>query len=210
MPVEDPCIPWYFPKNDSDSLRLCNPWEARVYESFMTEMPLQLCDKCLPDCSTTIYSAYSTAAPIKRCDFKNFGISFLCQIDVPFQPALYGQNVVDQYLSDINEVPDVISTLVQSNTRIFADARSSGRQIFEATNKMSPTYDAYKKDIAIVNFFFETNTIFAYERDLKLTLIQYISQIGGLFGLFLGFSLISAFEIIFWFAIKFTRELSIF
>ena len=85
--------------------------------------------------------------------------------------------------------------------------KSSGNPIFKATNTESPSYDAYEKDIAMVTFFFETTTVFEYAREQRLTLIQYISQIGGLMGLFTGCSFISAVEILYWFTVKYFRNL---
>ena len=39
-----------------------------------------------------------------------------------------------------------------------------------------------------------------------MTLVDYISQIGGLLGLFIGFSLISAIEIVYWLTFRFLRN----
>ena len=37
-----------------------------------------------------------------------------------------------------------------------------------------------------------------YEKSKKMTIFDFIADLGGLFGLCLGFSIISCFEIIFW------------
>ena len=49
--------------------------------------------------------------------------------------------------------------------------------------------------------------ILEYERGLKMTAIDFISSLGGLFGLFLGFSLLSFVEIIYWFIVVFGRQM---
>jgi hypothetical protein len=72
---------------------------------------------------------------------------------------------------------------------------------------MDPTYDAYTKDIAMVTFFFQTTTVFEYTRDQRMTLIQYISQMGGLLGLCTGFSFISGVEMIYWFTVRLGRNM---
>ena len=46
-----------------------------------------------------------------------------------------------------------------------------------------------------------------YERSLRMTEIDFISALGGVFGLFLGFSLISFVEIIYWFCVVLIRRL---
>ena len=156
-----------------------------------------------------------------RCDYKNLGVSFLCtfedQIDgKQIQPPIWAQNVLKQYMDEIKYIPDYLSTLEsRSNKRVFADEKASGKQIFEAANsdldshgeKIPKSYDAYDKDIAMVTFFFETSTVFEFSRDQRMTMVGYISQLGGLLGLFMGFSFISAFEILYWCTIRFTRNM---
>ena len=92
--------------------------------------------------------------------------------------------------------------------RRYADKdKASGNPVFSATNDKSPTYDAYQKDIAMVTFFFESPTIMEYSRQVKMTLIGYISQMGGLLGLWMGFSFISAIEILYWCTIRLARSM---
>ena len=94
------------------------------------------------------------------------------------------------------------------NSFFFADeTKVGGKPVFTAKNEESSSYDAYEKDIAMVTFFFESTTAFEYSRDERMTLIQYISQIGGLMGLCIGFSFISAVEIVYWFTIRYFRNL---
>ena len=81
-----------------------------------------------------------------------------------------------------------------------------GNVVFSASLENNSKYDAYEKDIAMVTFFFETPTLFEYTREERMTLIQYISQIGGLLGLCLGFSFISGVEIIYWMTIRLIRN----
>ena len=106
----DPCIPWYFPVNDTSKIRLCDPWEARKFRHSMNSIPYDECESCLPDCNTVMYTASVTAAPFRRCDYKNLGVSFLCtfedQIDgKQIQPPIWAQNVLKQYLDEIDYIP---------------------------------------------------------------------------------------------------------
>ena len=45
MNVSDPCLPWYFPINDKDNARLCDPWEAREFRgnAFFHSMTMTSC-----------------------------------------------------------------------------------------------------------------------------------------------------------------------
>ena len=81
-----------------------------------------------------------------------------------------------------------------------------GNVVFSASLENNSKYDAYEKDIAMVTFLVETPTLFEYTREERMTLIQYISQIGGLLGLCLGFSFISGVEIIYWMTIRLLRN----
>ena len=80
------------------------------------------------------------------------------------------------------------------------------------------SYNAFERDIAVVNIFFGRSTAtgcryyndealidsfyLEYEKTPRMTEIDFISNVGGLLGLLMGFSLISLFEIIYWFIIK--------
>ena len=89
---------------------------------------------------------------------------------------------------------------------LFIAGNMKGVRVFPASLEKNPKYDAYEKDIAMVTFFFETSTVFEYTREERMTLIQYISQMGGLLGLCIGFSLISGVEIIYWLTIRLFRN----
>ena len=229
MNITPPCIPWYFPMNETMGTRICDPWEARNFRNLMDNIPDGHCNKCLPDCSTTLYHASVTAAPFRRCDYKNLGISHLCNFDLNMNPPIWGQQVLEQYKEETTEIPDYIRQKVKSQFREFAgtfkvqnylelmikylsfvildDTIAAGIPVFQATNTKSPKYDAYEKDIAMVTFFFESSTVFEYAREDRMTLIQFISQVGGLMGLCIGFSFISAAELAYWFTIRYVRNL---
>ena len=79
-------------------------------------------------------------------------------------------------------------------------------------------YNAYEKDIAILNIFFGEPTVYGellllttsnkislhpeFERSPKMTWLDFISGFGGLCGLCLGISFVSVAEIIYWFSIR--------
>ena len=55
----------------------------------------------------------------------------------------------------------------------------------------------------MVTFFFEAETVIEYVNEERMPVIQFISQIGGLMGLFTGFSFISGMEILYWLIFRF-------
>ena len=48
-----------------------------------------------------------------------------------------------------------------------------------------------------------------YERIIRMTTIDFISSMGGIFGLCLGFSFVSFFELCYWVAIRLTGNMKI-
>ena len=81
-----------------------------------------------------------------------------------------------------------------------------------------PHYNAYERDIAVVNIFFGESTVFGdnlktlkifryfsseFERSKKMTWFDFFSSIGGICGLCLGMSAISIVEFIYWFTVRF-------
>ena len=135
MDASDPCIPWYFPINDTTKSRLCDPWEAREFREQMDLIPSDHCNHCLPDCSATIYQASVTAAPFRRCGYKNLGTSFLCDFEKNIRPPIWGKKVLDQYQAEVSEVPNYIRDKVASNLRRYADPSAAGDK---AINFMRP------------------------------------------------------------------------
>ena len=69
-------------------------------------------------------------------------------------------------------------------------------------NKRLPTYDSYEEDIAVANFYFDGPTGSEYMRDARMTIIDFISQLGGLAGVCIGLSLMSVVELFYWFPIR--------
>ena len=123
MKLEKPCVPWYFPKNDTSGLRLCNPWEAMDFREIMEKTPVSYYSHCLTDCNGFTYHATVTAAPFSRCDFKNIGVSDLCNFDVKISPTIWGESVIDQYKEELEEdkdIPDYIIKQVKTNQRKYA------------------------------------------------------------------------------------------
>ena len=83
-------------------------------------------------------------------------------------------------------------TQIVSSQR-FLNARSFKNDF--VTNSVLE-YDAFDKDIAILNVFFETPTVLEYTTQHSITWFDFISAVGGIGGLFIGFSIVTILEII--------------
>ena len=207
------CVPWFLPGFEG-SYPMCNPWEGRKFVKEMEKIGDAECKKCRPDCEGSEISARISASSFRRCDLKNIDMSPLCTIGTKSNthPPKWGQQVIDEYKAK-GKIPDYIKSSVSTNRRRHikdTDKRkigiNNGREIFAVTNKKEMEYDAYEKDIATVTFYFESSNSFEFLRQSRITMIEYIAQVGGLLGLCLGFSFISAIEIVYWLTFKLSRK----
>ena len=96
---------------------------------------------------------------------------------------------VHREFEDNVHVPDYVKS-IPSSQRVNKDV------VFKKMTGVK--YDAYERDIAAVHFYFETPTVFQYARSPKMTWIDFVSQIGGLLGLCLGFSVCMGVEVLYW------------
>ena len=79
--------------------------------------------------------------------------------------------------------------------------------VFQQKLKQNPTYNAYERDIAVVNFYFGKSTAWEFQRAQSMTIANYIAEMGGLLGLFTGFSFLSAVEILYWLIIPLMKKM---
>jgi hypothetical protein len=150
---EFPCLPWYLP-TPSDSITICDPWEATSFlQNFVVDA--EFCSYCLPDCSRTMYSHTTSMIPLMSCDYTNMGVSFFCSFFplIRPQPTLIADQLKKEYSSK-GRIPDYITKL-ESGRRTFAKVLPRG-DIFTQNDK---TYNAYDRDIALVELYFEKSTI---------------------------------------------------
>jgi len=198
------CQPWFFPMSNDSSIKMCDPWTSNKFFLLMKEkVPDSLCLHCLPDCSSTLYEAKVIAVPFKRCDRSNLGVSRFCQM-ITEQPM--EENLLSQML---NEFTNVNFDGYNGNNRvppyleeIHTSFRRHGYNIF----KKSPlVYNAFEKDIAMVEIIFQKSTLIEIESQVRMTWIDYFSAVGGLLGLVLGMGFFSLFELI-WLCLRITSK----
>ena len=152
--------------------------------------------QCLPPCDETHYTASVSAAPFRGCSNKNLGLTSLCDLEshgdmAEVDPPIWGASVLRQYEAAAEGVPDYIAGAVRTNKRSYSRSPEVGfgsddfnfsllrvrfqinPDIFSASyDDASMTYDAYERDIALVTFYFDTDTVFEYTRCRHLIIIQ--------------------------------------
>ena len=206
------CVPWFLPV-----IRvrhpICDPWEANDFQKQMNLVGNDKCKKCLPDCEGIEIRSIVSAAPFGPCDEKRVG-SFLCLMGtdnskgIP-DPPKWGQSVLEEYKLR-GTIPHYIMSEVKTNRRSYVsrqDEAKEGKEFPLAIENSNQGDDAYEKDIAMGTFFFESSYAFEFFRQPKTSVIEFISQFGGLLGLCMGFSFISVIELIYWMTLKLFRNL---
>ena len=204
MNVSDVCVPWYLPAQDSLSDRMCSPHETFVFKKLMKITPETLCKHCLPDCLTTNYPSAVSYSPFRRCDAKNLQLGHFCTFNSTLDIPIWANDLLQEvtFLNGKKEsqTPNWIKTT--SSQRKWVHADNYPNQVFGNLNKRLPTYHSYEEDIAVATFYFDGPTGSEYMRDARMTIIDFISQLGGLAGVCIGLSLMSVVELIYWFTIR--------
>ncbi len=186
------CVPWFFPVFSLND-RMCDAWEkTKFLEAMANDVPENACTHCLPDCSRTFYQPIISTQEFRACDEKNFGMSELCSFEsIDVWPQIWGNQVLDQ-INGTNITQNNVTENIQSSLRT--------KQLFVAKDftftSLPKTYEAYKDDIAVVNVYFSSPTAMKFSTTINKTWIDFISGIGGNVGLFIGFSFVTVFELI--------------
>ena len=204
------CTPWFYPSIDEHVAETCDPWQTQRFIKLVSEVPSKNCSHCLPDCTTTTYQARISTSAFRMCDHTNIGVSSMCNMqDRTMNPPLWSNLVTNEYMAAKGNVPAFAKPSIerQSNMRPLGykaeQQDTSGRNGADDPN---PSYDAFERDIGIVNFYFEKSVILQYKRSSRLTVVDMISQIGGLLGVAMGVSLLSVVELVYWFTIRLLRN----
>ena len=198
-----------------ETAKMCDPWENRDFLHKIDLMPDGTCEYCLPDCSTTIYDHEVSSAPVKDCDHTNLGTSNICQVNSlsikqNINPPPFVNNIISQFKDDSEQIPQFATEMKMfSNMRYHIKESKIATAVFRYKVKDKPTYNAFDEDITIVNFYFGKSTAWEFQHAPSKTMGNYIAELGGLLGLFTGFSFLSAVEIIYWIIIPFMKKFAV-
>ena len=216
----DSCVPWFYPTDAEKFPNICSPWNTQKFlQIFKTQIPKKQCQHCLPDCTTTNYATSIAYAELRQCDRTNLGgTSTLCAlVDGPFNPPPWMTTAQEDFEDANQTIPWYLNTdsslskdsdgMRFTNKRSkIEDDRKKSNLIFKSELKGEQTYDAFKKDIGIVNVFFSKEKILKYVTSNKMSNLDFLSQIGGSLGLSMGVSIVSIIELIYWFTFRFFRN----
>ena len=91
-------------------------------------------------------------------------------------------------------------TQVRTSQREHMPLPANSESVFNYMNgETDKYYESYERDITVIHFYFDSSTAFQFYREPRMTFTNFVSQVGGVLGLFLGFSLVSLVELLYWF-----------
>jgi hypothetical protein len=93
----------------------------------------------------------------------------------------------------MGQIPYFVSNQIVSSKRQIGSGTVGG-DIFSA---LVEDYDAFDKDIAMLEVYFKTASVIQIQNNASMTWVMFFSNIGGLLGLVLGMGIVSLVEI-FW------------
>ena len=213
----DTCVPWFFPLEVGNAEKICNPWNTMKFRQIlMDQVPVGICKHCLPDCTTTKYETSLSYAELVECDGTTVGSSGkLCDlIRNQVNPTPWITVAQNEFEYSNMSIPWYLITgsmKGQNETTKFSDKRSrhdklnadARLELFKAQLENTPPYDAFRKDIGIINVYFEDKKISHYTKANKMTMLDFMYQIGGSLGLMMGISIVSLVEVIYWIIFRF-------
>jgi len=192
------CIPWYMPQDGKSEV--CDPWETLDFiKAFKTNVTAEDCEHCLPDCTTYSYSSTKASAPFRNCDSQNLNLSPFCDLETNTPPFAWENKIRQLY--DEGDLPEYVRNIHQGTA---IRKRSPSKTLIDDEQP----YDAFKKDIAVVNIYFGQPKFSEYSRKVRLNWVDFLSRLGGLLGGNMGFSVMSALELFYWFIIRLGRTVS--
>ena len=200
MNTTDLCHPWYLPTKDFQTVRMCSPKETFGFQYLMKSVPDSFCTHCLPDCTTTQYKTEISSSLFRRCDIRNLALGELCDFKSILDPPVWGSKMDDEVTDQAGAKPNWIKS--GPSRRSWMQEEDSQEQVFKVENKNRPLYEAYEKDITVATFYFDSPTSYEYTREARMTIVAFISKVGGIAGVWIGFSLLSVVEMIYWLTIR--------
>ena len=84
------------------------------------------------------------------------------------------------------------------NEFIDEGTKDVARKLHNLTNNDELVEERFRKDISVLNFFFDTPIITQIGLEMRVSLFDKLSAIGGTLGLYTGISIITMIETVWW------------
>uniref|UniRef100_A0A336L5A7 CSON004574 protein n=1 Tax=Culicoides sonorensis TaxID=179676 RepID=A0A336L5A7_CULSO len=155
--------------------KLCN-YEPYLYASFIVDVSRLQIDECncLPDCNSIKYDVKITQSSFNDHTFHSKRLSF--------------KEMFKMYLSMIKKLK--LSMTFDEFVKVIKESN------------LTVDFDFWKHTFTQIEVGFGSSRFLGMHRQLSYTFTDFISQIGGILGCFLGISFFSIVEVIYFFVIK--------
>jgi hypothetical protein len=187
------CQPWFYPTSN-ESIAICDPWQSYDFFQIMSnQIPENVCSDCLPDCTTTFYEPTVVTEPFYDCNLRNLGVSRFCSF-TQSKPLPMTEKLATQIYNEYKNLPNRPAPYVPVPQRM--------RQYKDDVFVLNPkTYDAFDRDIAMVQVIYQKSTLVLMGSQQAMTWIDYFATVGGLLGLVLGMGFVTFIEL-FWLCLR--------
>ena len=209
------CVPWEFPK-DSKSEKVTNHYyEISTWTTYFVQNYLKTISLTLPKATAQLHawpcrdinqvlnpSSQESCTPNGRDCYARIGkVESTCQVDCE---GLYADVWIEYPINETIKDKAVLETLMQA----YNDYKESHVKNLnlEETKGRFETVPVVYHPLQVVQIYFRTATYDEIVNDVSVSLGDQISAIGGTMGLFAGFSILSAVEVIY-FILKFLFSL---
>ena len=182
------CIPWFYPRENITLYEICDPWTTWMFQEELKMVADNVtgCRDCLRDCSSTKYQSSISSAPFRKCDQTNIGVSPLCDLTeedprlMMMNPPIWKHEVRGEYEKfNGGDIPDFFENQpgVLSNLRHYVADQDVQNLVLRAHREKQLTYNAFERDITLVNFYFAESKVIQFKTDLRMTPIDFISSV---------------------------------
>jgi hypothetical protein len=156
-------------------------------------------------CNFTTYLPSIVRQPFMTCDVTNVGVSKFCSLNSE-NPTIFKEKFVNQIFDQFPITSDSSST---NNKTVFTSNLLVRYRATNVLKNISTTYDAFNRDIAMIQIMYPKSTIVQMGIQVQMTWIDYFAAVGGLLGLVLGMGFVSFVELI-WLCLRIiARELNL-
>ena len=169
------CLPWYVPQNSSNDAPICDDKDKRCIRGFLNSRinSTQLCKECKND-----------------CEMIHFWTAHEQESQLSDKTTLFDNETSEGRLANYLLDPK----------RIFMDdfTRNISKFASKQYTDLQFAEERLKNDLMILNFYFDTPFITVMERTPKISEWDKVASVGGIFGLFTGFSFVTGVELTWW------------
>ena len=156
---------------------------------------------CLPGCTVQKNNNKMSYAPYPQRNNFFYQKAFCDSASHILDVSCYDQSYIHsrQRRSFIDERHPNLCKILEENYQYFQDCNNWPDTLEPNQTLINEMYNYGRENLALVHVMIQSPYITKIKRDVSITFTNYMANTGGLLGLCIGFSFISAFEILFCF-----------